>query len=52
MSADMGSANYNRAMDEIKQFLVYNGYDKTLKSIEEEEARVATEKMKEKQENT
>lgn len=44
----MGSDNYKRAMEEIKQFLMYNGYEKTLKSIADEEDKVAAEKQKEK----
>ena len=43
----MGSDNYNQTMDEIKKFLQFNGYDKTLKSIETEEVKVAAEKQKE-----
>ena len=44
----MGSDNYKRAMEEIKQFLIYNGYENTLKSIADEEETVAAEKLKEK----
>ena len=44
----MGSDNYKRAMEEVKQFLIYNGYEKTLKSISDEEGKVAAEKLKEK----
>ena len=51
MSVEMGSDNYNQTMEEIRQFLRFNGYDKTLQSIEAEEVKVAAEKEKEKLEN-
>ena len=46
MSYDMGSENYNQVAAQIKEFLKFNGYDKTLQSIEKEEIKVMAEKAK------
>ena len=51
MSTEMGSDNYNHLSEEIKNFLRFNGYEKTLQSIEEEEVKVMADKQKEEQES-
>ena len=51
MSYDMGSENYNQVAVQIKEFLKFNGYDKTLQSIEKEEIKVMAEKTKQQELN-
>ena len=46
MVHDIGSANYNQVAAQVKEFLKFNGYDKTLESIEKEEVKVMAEKAK------
>ena len=46
MSMEIGSEKYNRVSAEVKQFLQFNGYEQTLKSIEEEEVKILAEKQK------
>ena len=50
MAYDIGSENYNQVADQIKEFLQFNGYDKTLQAIQKEEAKVMAERAKEQQE--
>ena len=51
ISYDMGSENYNQVAAQIKEFLKFNGYDKTLQSIEKEEIKVMAEKAKQQELN-